>query len=169
FLARTHLAGEFMPRKHRIDSTTAAVEVMVRAARDLEPPAHAPLDDDAAPFWDEIIRARAASEWNDHDLTCASDLANAMAQLVENRRKLRTEGEVLGDGKQSKEYANPRVSVVHGLHAQIKSGRQSLNIHGRASGEARDVGKRRAASKGIEAANPLTGDDNELLARPTFQ
>lgn len=157
-----------MPRKHRIDSTTAAVEVMVRAARDLEPPAHAPLDDDAAPFWNEIIRARAASEWNDHDLTCASDLANAMAQLVENRRKLRNEGEVLGGGA-NKEYANPRVAVVHGLHAQIKSGRQSLSIHGRAAGEARDVGKRRAAAKVIESANPLAGDDNELLARPTFQ
>lgn len=157
-----------MPRKHRIDSTTAAVEVMVRAARDLEPPAHAPLDDDAAPFWGEIIRARAASEWNDHDLTCASDLANAMAQLVQNRRKLRQEGEVLGGGA-NKEYANPRVAVVHGLHAQIKSGRQSLSIHGRAAGEARDVGRRRSAAKVIESANPLTGDDNDLLARPTFQ
>jgi hypothetical protein len=157
-----------MSRKQRIDSTTAAVEVMVKAARELAPPAHAPLDDDAEPFWDEIIRARAASEWGDHDLTCASDLANAMAQLVQNRRKLRDEGEVLGGGA-NKEYANPRVAVVHGLHAQIKSARQSLSIHGRAAGEARDVGRRRAAAKEIEAANPLTGDGSDLLARPTFQ
>jgi hypothetical protein len=86
-----------------------------------------------------------------------------MAALVDNRRKLRAEGEVLKpDG--GKEFANPRVAVVHGLHAQIKSGRQSLSIHGRAAGEARDVGKRRAQAKDIEAGNPLAGDD--LLARP---
>lgn len=153
-------------RKSRIDSTDAAVEVMVKAAKVIAPPAHAPLDDDAGPFWDDIIAARAKSEWSDHDLAYASDLANAMAQLVENRRKLREEGEVLTAEKGAKS-ANPRVAVVHGLHAQIKSGRQSLNIHGRAAGEARDVGRRRAQTKEIEGANPL---DDDLLARPaTYQ
>jgi hypothetical protein len=150
-------------RKQRIDSTTAAVEVMVKATRTIEPPAHAPLDDDAGPFWLEIIKARALSEWTDHDLTCASDLANAMAALVDNRRKLRAEGEVQANAAGTP-MTNPRVSVVHGLHAQIKSARQSLSIHGRAAGEARDVGKRRAQAKEIEAGNPLAGDD--LLARP---
>jgi hypothetical protein len=150
-------------RKQRMDSITAQVDVMVKATRAIEPPVHAPLDDDAGPFWSEIIAARALSEWNDHDLTCASDLANAMASLVDNRRRLRTEGEVLKP-EGGKEFANPRVSVVHGLHAQIKSARQSLSIHGRAAGEARDVGKRRALAKEVEAGNPLAGDD--LLARP---
>ena len=150
-------------RKQRIDSATAAVEVMIRAARDIEPPAHAPLEGDALPFWDDIIAARAKSEWSGHDLACASDLANAMAMMVENRRKLRAEGEVVATDKGSL-HANPRVSVVHGLHAQIKAARQSLNIHGRAAGEARDVGARRAQTKEIEAGSPLAGDD--LLARP---
>lgn len=150
------------PRKGRIDSTTEAVSIMLRAARDILPPAHAPLDDDALPFWNDIIAVRAKSEWSGHDLACASDLANAMAQLVDNRRKLRDEGEVLTpDG--GKPFANPRVAVVHGLHAQIKAARQSLNIHGRAAGEARDVGKRRAQAKAIEDGNPL---DDDLLARP---
>ena len=151
-------------RKQRIDSATAAVEVMVKAARDIQPPAHAPLDDDALPFWDDIIAARAKSEWSGHDLACASDLANAMAMLVENRRKLRIEGEVLAP-EGGKEFANPRVAVVHGLHAQIKAARQSLNIHGRAAGEARDVGARRKQAKEIEAGSPL--EDEDLLARPT--
>lgn len=150
-------------RKQRIDSKTAQVEVMLKASRKIQPPAHAPLDDDAGPFWDEIISARAVSEWNDHDLACASDLANAMAQLVDNRRKLRTEGEVQANAAGTP-MTNPRVSVVHGLHAQIRGARQSLYIHGRAAGEARDVGKRRAQAKEIEAGNPLAGDD--LLARP---
>lgn len=151
------------PRKQRIDSTTGAVAVMLKATRQISPPAHAPLSDDALPFWNEIIRARAASEWNDHDLTCASDLANAMARLVENRAKLRIEGEVLANAAGTA-MTNPRVSVVHGLHAQIKAGRQSLYIHGRAAGEARDVAGRRAAAKEIEAGSPLAG--NDLLARP---
>lgn len=153
-----------MSRKQRIDSATGAVAVMLKAAKRINPPAHAPLDDDALPFWNDIVAARAQSEWNDHDLTCASDLANAMAQLVENRRMLRAEGEVLKpDG--GKEFANPRVAVVHGLHAQIKSARQSLYIHGRAAGEARDVGKRRDQARKIEAGSPL--EDDDLLARPS--
>jgi hypothetical protein len=153
------------PRRQRIDSKTAQVEVMLKASRKIEAPVHAPLDDDAGPFWDEIISARAVSEWNDHDLACASDLANVMAQLVENRHKLRTEGEVLANASGTA-MTNPRVAVVHGLHAQIRGARQSLYIHGRAAGEARDVGKRRAQAKEVEAGNPLAGDD--LLARPSI-
>lgn len=158
-----------MPRKQRIDSTTGAVAVMLKAAKQLNPPAHAPLDDDALPFWNDIVAARAASEWNDHDLTCASDLANTMAQLVENRRMLRAEGEVLKP-EGGKEFANPRVAVVHGLHAQVKTARQSLYIHGRTAGKVEDVAKRRAQAKEIEAGNPLRDDDDDLLARPaTYQ
>ena len=153
-----------MARKQRIDSATGAVAVMMRAAKRINPPAHAPLDDDALPFWNDIVAARAASEWNEHDLTCASDLANAMAQLVENRRLLRTEGEVLRP-EGGKEFANPRVAVVHGLHAQVKTARQSLYIHGRANGRVEDVAKRRTQAKEIEDGNPLA--DEDLLARPT--
>lgn len=153
-----------MARKQRIDSATGAVAVMMKAAKRINPPAHAPLDDDALPFWNDIVAARAASEWNEHDLTCASDLANAMAQLVENRRLLRTEGEVLKP-EGGKEFANPRVAVVHGLHAQVKTARQSLYIHGRANGRVEDVAKRRTQAKEIEDGNPLA--DEDLLARPT--
>jgi hypothetical protein len=157
-----------MTRRQRIDSVTGAVAVMLKAAKRINPPAHAPLDDDALPFWNEIIAARAQSEWTEHDLTCASDLANAMAQLVENRRMLRAEGEVLETEKGSK-FANPRVSVVHGLHAQIKAARQSLYIHGRAAGRVEDVARRRTQAREIEAGSPLAGDDEDLLARPTVQ
>jgi hypothetical protein len=155
-----------MPRKQRIDSRTGAVAVMLKAAKRLNPPAHAPLDDDALPFWNDIIAAKAQSEWTEHELAYASDLANAMAQLVENRRLLRKEGEVLKP-EGGKEFANPRVAVVHGLHAQIKSARQSLYIHGR-TGKVEDVAKRRAQAKEIEAGSPLA--DEDLLARPaTYQ
>lgn len=149
-------------RKGRIDSASEAVSVMLAASRALEAPAHAPLHDDAGPFWADVIAARARSEWSEHDLAYASDLANAMAQLVDNRRKLRDEGEVLATAS-GNPCANPRVAVVHGLAAQVKSMRQSLNIHGRAAGEARDVGKRREAARAIEDGNPL---DDDLLARP---
>nr|WP_314432411.1 hypothetical protein [uncultured Brevundimonas sp.] len=152
------------PRKARIDSATEAVAVMLKAAKEIEAPAHAPLESDALPFWDDIIAARAKSEWNGHDLAIASDLANAMAMLVEQRRLLRSEG-VTTTGPKGGLTTHPRVSVVHGLHAQIKAARQSLNIHGRAAGEARDVAKRRAQAKEIEDGNPLA--DEDLLARPT--
>lgn len=152
------------PRKARVDSRTEAVAIMVQAAKDIQPPAHTPLDADATPFWDDIIAARAKSEWNGHDLAVASDLANAMAMLVEQRRLLRTEG-VTTTGPKGALMTHPRVSVVHGLHAQIKAARQSLNIHGRANGRVEDVAKRRVQAKEIEDGNPLA--DEDLLARPT--
>lgn len=148
--------------KTRIDTATAAVEVMRLASRAIEPPDHAPLHPGALPFWTEIIATKARSEWTPVDLICASDLANAMAQLVENRRKLREEGEVLKNDKGAVR-PNPRVAVVHGLHAQVKAARQALSIHGRAMGEARDVARRRAAAKEIEEGATL---DDPLLAKP---
>jgi hypothetical protein len=152
-----------MARKPRVDSTAVAVQIMIKSTRDLQPPEHAPLVRGAEPFWNEILEAKARSEWNDHDLSCASDLANAMALLVENRRKLVDEGEILANAAGTA-MVNPRVSVVHGLHAQIKSARQSLCIHGQGAAKTKDVQRHRAEAKKIEAGNPLEG--NDLLARP---
>lgn len=148
--------------KTRIDTTAAAVEVLRLASQEITPPAHAPLHDDAGPFWSEIIATKARSEWTAVDLICASDLANTMAMLAENRRTLRAEGEVLKSEKGAVR-PNPRVGVVHSLHAQVKSGRQALSIHGRAAGEARDVARRRAAAKQIEEGAAI---DDPLIAKP---
>ena len=151
-----------MPRKQRIDSNAAAVKVMQGKAP--VPPAHVGLEDCDQPFWRSVVAEFAKSEWTDHQLEVAAQLAKAMADLEAERNALRIEGYVLRvDG--GKDYANPRHGVVRDLTNGIMSLRRNLSLHARAmKGEARDVGKRNGQAKAIE-----TELDDDLLARPSLQ
>jgi CelD/BcsL family acetyltransferase involved in cellulose biosynthesis len=71
-----------MARKQRIDSATAAVEVMQAALNEIEVPGCVPLSEAEMPFWDAVIAARSKSEWNDADLITAAHLARTMAKLT---------------------------------------------------------------------------------------
>lgn len=157
------------PRKQRIDTTAAAIKVMQGAAREIVPPAHVPLDDCDWPFWENVVAEFARTEWSEHQLELAAFLAKDMADAERNRRELRTEGEVIkSDGGSPK--ANPRTNVLVAIGNRILATRRSLSLHARArGGEARDVGKRRDAAKGLEnaAAGQADEEEDDLIARPT--
>lgn len=151
-------------RKRRIDSATAAVEVMKGAVRELAPPGHVRMGDEDWPFWHSVIAEFARSEWTDHQLELAAMLARAMADLEREQWELRAEGSVAFSEKGTP-VVNPRKQVVQMLAGTILSMRRSLSLHARAqAGEARDVGNRRGQTKAIEADNPLNDD---LLGMPT--
>jgi len=155
-----------MPRKQRIDSITASVEIMKKATVDLQPPAHLPLSETEIPFWKNIIAEKAKSEWTAHDLDIASMLASSLAQLAEENKWLAGEGSVLASNG-SNPYGNPRLRIIADAHARAMKYRQTLGIHSRGKeGEARDAEKRRGIAKGIEGDNPL---EDDLLASPTLQ
>lgn len=149
-----------MSRKQRIDSVTAAVDVMLSATRgDLLPPEHSPLPDKAMPFWVAIIRGRAREEWEETPalLTTASNLAWTQWQIVNLRTMI--EADDIPDAKSVQ-----RMSDMQRLEMSYL---RTLQQHGRgAQGEARDVSKRRAASAGIVANSPF---DDDLIARPSIQ
>jgi hypothetical protein len=152
-----------MARKQRIDSTTAAVAVMAKAAREIQPPSNVPLTDEDLPFFANVIDEFARSEWTAHQLELAAMLARSMADLNREQQELRREGfvTVRQNGTTSE---NPRARIVKSLTGDIYAGRRSLSLHGRAvKGEGRDVGKRNAQAKQIEADNPL---EDDLIARP---
>lgn len=154
------------PRKQRVDTTAEVVKAMQGAMREIVPPAHVPLDDCDWPFWENVVAEYARAEWTEHQLELAAFLAKDMADAERNRRLLREEGEVLAaTGK-----ANPRCNVLVAIGNRILATRRSLALHARArGGEARDVGKRRAITKGLENAAVAPGEDEEddLIARPT--
>lgn len=150
-------------RKARIDSATEAVRVMAKAASEITPPENVPLDEGDVPFFYNVISEYARSEWSAHQLEIAAMLARTMADLVREQNLLREEGGVSYSEKGTP-VANPRKSIVQMHASSILSFRRSLALHARAqAGEARDVGKRRAAAKEIEDSNPL---EDDLLARP---
>jgi len=153
-----------MARKQRIDSSAAAVRVMQGATRQIQPPAHVPLDDCDWPFFENVIEEFARSEWTEHQIELAAMLARTMANLEEQQRLLRSEGFVSAS-ERGTPVANPRVAVTKGLTGDILSMRRSLSLHARAQkGEARDVAKRQDQAKSVETD---LGDD--LLARPSLQ
>lgn len=150
-------------RKARIDSAAEAVRVMAKATKEIQPPSNVPLDDEDLPFFRNVIAEYARSEWSAHQLELAAMLARTMADLTREQKLLRDEGGVSYSEKGTP-VANPRKSIVQMHASSILSFRRSLSLHARAqAGEARDVGKRREAAKGIEGDNPL---EDDLLARP---
>ncbi len=151
------------PRRQRIDSATAAVDVMIAATRQLAPPSNVPLEQGDLPFFASVLAEFARSEWSAHQLELAAMLARTLADLEREQRELRQEGSVMLTEKGTP-VVNPRKAVVQMHASTILSFRRSLSLHARAQGgEARDVGKRRGQAKAVEAGNPL---DDELLARP---
>lgn len=151
-------------RKARIDSAAEAVRVMAKATADIAPPDNVPLDEEDVPFFRNVIAEYARSEWSAHQLELAAMLARTMADLTREQALLRQEGGVAYSEKGTP-VANPRKSIVQMHAGSILSFRRSLSLHARAqAGEARDVAKRRGATKAIEDDNPLAEDD--LLARP---
>lgn len=154
-----------MPRKQRIDSVTAAVQVMAGAAQgELEPPAHISVPDGARPFWSAIIRARTREEW-----LAAPSLMNAAANLAWTQWQIDQMRRMI-DGEIPPPEGTAILQVASGILKMQRLEMGYLRVlqqHGRGvEGEARDVAKRRAASNEITRDNPLA---DELLARPSIQ
>ncbi len=144
-------------RKQRIDSATAAVQVMASALTELSPPEHCPLPAEALPFWKSITRGRAREEWEATPalLVTASNLAWSQWQIVQLRQQVETDD--VPDAKV--------VSRMADLQRLEMAYLRTLQQHGRgAEGEARDVSKRRSVASGIVKDNPL---QSPLLGRPT--
>jgi hypothetical protein len=136
---------------------------MSKAASAIVPPSNVPLQKCDLPFFVSVIAEFARSEWTAHQLEIAAMLARTMADLNREQMALRKEGSVMAS-ERGTPVVNPRKTVVQMHAATILSFRRSLSLHARAQGgEARDVARRRAGAKTIEADNPL---DDELLARP---
>ncbi len=109
------------------------------------------------------LRNTPVLEWSAHQLRAtAAMLARTMADLTREQQLLRQEGGVAFSEKGTP-VANPRKSIVQMHASSILSFRRSLSLHARASGEARDVAKRRGMAKDIESDNPL---EDDLLAQP---
>jgi hypothetical protein len=136
---------------------------MSKAASAIVPPSNVPLQKCDLPFFVSVIAEFARSEWTAHQLELAAMLARTMADLNREQMALRKEGSVMAS-ERGTPVVNPRKTVFQMHAATILSFRRSLSLHARAQGgEARDVARRRAGAKTIEADNPL---DDELLARP---
>ena len=149
------------PRKAKITSEEETSRVMQAAGKKIKPPECVPLDDDDLPFFNAVIDEFARSEWTEHSLQLAAQLARMMADLTRCQSELRTEGEIAYSEKGTP-VIHPLKTAVQMYASTILSMRRSLSLHARAqTGEARDTGKRRGIAKGAEANVP----DDDLIGR----
>ncbi|BCI69999.1 hypothetical protein SPKIRA_08290 [Sphingomonas paucimobilis] len=153
-----------MGRRQRIDSAAGVVATMAAAARDLSPPAHLRIRKGDLPFWDAVIAEKPKSEWTDSDLAVAANLVRAMADAE------RVAGySVVGGGNINGEKLLETIDVSDKLARRIVTLRRALGLDNRAkNGEQRDVNRRREHATEIEAVSRAL-DDDDLIARPTYQ
>ena len=152
-----------MARRERIDSAASAVAVVQAAQKQITPPSNVPLEDRDLPFFASVLDEFARAEWTAHQLELAAMLARTMADLEEEQRKMRVEGSICFTDKGTP-VINPRKTAIQMHYGNIHAARRSLSLHARAQGgEAREVGKRRAAAKAME--DGADGMD-DLIARP---
>jgi uncharacterized protein YqcC (DUF446 family) len=155
-----------MSRRQRVDSATAAVNIMAAASQgELLPPAHISVPDGALPFWSAIIRARPRDDWEAAPalINAAANLAWTQWQIDQMRRMI--DGEIaLPEGTAALQVASGILKMQRLEMGYLRV----LQQHGRAvDGEARDTAGRRAAAKEIEGNIP--GDDDLIGRRPSLQ
>lgn len=151
-------------RRKRSDSAAAAqAAVSSAAAGVMDPPAHLNLSDEARPFWDDIMRTRAADSWTPADLVLAAHLARTYADIEFYTRQAAEESRLM-EGVTGEPKVHPVHRVLTDLGAQVLSLSRSLQIHARATqGESRDQQKR----NGLHASAQKTmSEADSLIARP---
>lgn len=132
---------------------------MAAAGEPVTLPDHVKLGNSDKPFMESIISQRAKANWTAHDLEIAADLARMMADLQQERKKLRKEGSVIyaDDGKA---FKNPRFDIVRKIETNILSQRRSLGLHARVrDGNPEKTGPRNEQAKAWERdAQNMMGD-----------
>lgn len=103
------------------------------------------------PFFVNVVDEFARSEWTAHSLELAAMLARDLWMVQREQLELAREGTVVETAK-GHLMPNPRASILAQLKNGILAQRRSLSLHARArNGEARDLGRRKAAGKAVES------------------
>ncbi len=146
------------------DTASGAIAAMVDASLALPSvPAHVNLRDGDFPFWHNILRARARSEWSDADLVVAAQLARCMADIEREQRKLDAEGTIVANDRGTL-VTNPRFRAINELKQSQLATFRALTLNANAKVDSRVLGKQRQAFNDAVKARDQVGDEDVLLA-----
>lgn len=143
--------------KIKSDTSAGRIDLMKAAAAGVPPPpSHCGLPEEAWPFWESIMKARASSTWGDADLEKASSLAMMNYSSLKLSREILQEGEIIED------KANPKIAIRNQIVSISISLSRALHIDATATqGRSRDTGAK--TKKQNEAAEMLRGLDLDLI------
>lgn len=151
-------------RKKRSDSTDVSIAAFKAATTNIDPPSYLKIDEDARPFWDDIIATKSLNSWTPNDLIVAAtlsrtyrDIEKYMNLVEKNTRLTKTESGGI--------RVNAAHRVLVDLIPQAAAMARSIQVHARATqGESRDQSKTNLIYR--EARNSINYIDNDLIPRP---
>lgn len=154
-------------RRLRTDSIAGKMRAISQAAATIELPSHIRLREIDQPFWDSIVRSRAASEWVETDIAHAALLAWTLAEIEALRAALDGEPYSVFDQK-GKEIINPKHALLDQMSQRAGRLSKLLQLDALArNGRPEEVAKEREAvaeARGerehMDAIDPMS-----LLAR----
>lgn len=158
-------------KKKRIDSAIGQQEIIQKSlSSEVQIPHYVELRDCDMPFWYAITRARAKSEWKEHELILAAQLARCQADIEIEQEKLYLEGTTTENARGTP-VTNPRFGAIAQLKAIQLSTLKALSLHTGAGVPKRELTKRTNIAQETEAKvdEALMNDDDSLIARPMLQ
>lgn len=131
----------------------------------IKPPKHINLPKEAMPFWDSIVKARAAGRWNDTDLETAAELARTKYNIERLSAEIEVEGDVVKNDRGT-QIVNPKHNLLETMTRRLVSLSRILQVHAEATQgkSAKQVASNKAQSAAMEAVEAVADDD--LIARP---
>jgi hypothetical protein len=148
----------------RSDSVTTAVAAAQAAALGtIRPPSHIDLPDEAIPFWNAIVEARASTTWNPADLALAATLARTQSGINRLLNEIAKEGDTLVNAKGTVTL-NPKHNLLEVMTRRVIALSKAVHVHAEATqGRSRDAGNKLAAEK--DAKESIAVSDDELIPR----
>lgn len=152
-------------KRNRIDTAQSAVTIMKNAGKDIEPPNHVDVPDEAKPFWYSITRARAAERWTDTDLEVAAELARAKANIERLNVEIRVEGDIVKNDRGT-QIPNPKHNLLETLTRRVVALSRMLQVHAEATqGKSRDQVKANKAQQTSRQIVQSVAED-DLISQP---
>ncbi len=146
------------------DTARGAISAMLEASLDLpEAPKHVNLRDGDRPFWENILRARARSEWSEADLVVAAQLARCMADIEREQRLLDSEGTVVANDRGTM-VTNPRFRAINELKQSQLATFRALTLNANAKADSRVIANQRRTFNEAVSARQQVRDEDGLLA-----
>lgn len=118
----------------------------------IDPPSHVTLRDGDRPFWDAIVRARAAQSWNASDLELAASLARCKADIETVQMEITASGNIVENDKGT-QIINPRHALLETLTRRAIAMSRMLHVHAEATcGKSEQQAKRALPEKDAQSA-----------------
>lgn len=146
------------------DTASGAIAAMLDASLAMpDVPKHVRLREGDLPFWNDVLRARARSEWSDADLVVAAQLARCMADIEREQSTLDSEGTIVENDRGTM-VTNPRFRAINELKQSQLATFRALTLNANAKTDSRVVGSQRKTFNDAVTAKGQVQDEDALLA-----